>query len=211
MLYNTYLSTGAPASDFATVQFPLKAILQGYRQAYPTTPVGTPGSGAKSPKSRPRTIGRGASGLFTSQSSEAVNSTVYASASASAEVAQSAGWIDNIWLGMINKSWADYQRDNPTPPPPTPRAADHDGGGGGGGEGGGHENENSNGNSNSNGNGNADSHGSDADSEAVQAMPVSDIIGDDFIMDPHRTKTEPEQRKQIRELILAYLCKAHER
>jgi hypothetical protein len=77
--------------------------------------------------------------------------------------------MEHLWLGLINKSYEEYRRDNPAPESPA---------------------------------------GGDGEGEPELRLSNSEI--DEFILDAHRTKTEAAERKQIRELILAYISRHHD-
>jgi hypothetical protein len=49
-----------------------------------------------------------------------------------------------------------------------------------------------------------------ADGEAEPELRLSNTEIDEFILDAHRAKTEKDERKQIRELVLAYIGRHHD-
>jgi hypothetical protein len=89
-------------------------------------------------------------------------------------------------MGLIGKSYEDYRRDNPPPQPPSSHRR-HGSGGENGGDGGG-----------------------DGENEGEPELRLSNSEIDEFILDAHRTKAEKEERRQIRELVLAYVTRHHD-
>ena len=110
--YMNSLTSGAPQSEFATVVYPMKTILAAYKK---------PAAAPQSPKPRrPATInGKSSSGATSSSCS---------GASGSENNAASSAWMNHVWLGLINKSWDEYHRDNPPPVTALGAAGGEDGG-----------------------------------------------------------------------------------
>lgn len=88
--YANSLTSGVAQSPYATVTFPIKAILAPFRRLVTCN--------SRSPKPSPR--GAASSPTKTTEQEQ---------------VDPSAAWMDHIWQGLINKTYEEYKRDNPAP------------------------------------------------------------------------------------------------